>query len=408
MFRIILFCYFFLTASITWAQSNCDVGNFKAFVLCVSKEHPDFKKHELSFSQGEGIESAGSAFQNPEVDLETTQGRSLGEKAGSNRIMVSYPLQLFGQRAARKDKASAESALLRIEGLKGQNGLIAETTVNLYRLRQIKEEIAILDETLSAYSRVINQFASRRQLSPEQEVTLSVFRLAVGDLNFKKAGLESEQRKILDFFSYIPSLTKSQIEKNLPAQKQNWPNIASKKIEFNGWPIKEVESKLKLAQAEFDESRAETWPEVKAGFIFQQEIQGSFTSDRYGVGVTLPIPLLNWNQGNRQAKSAVYQKAKIEKERAYKEVTNERVRLIELYKAALENFKKAPKEDEITRQHNNIESKYSRGLINSALMIEAHRQRFEYKTSQNGIELNALQALFRVYEMDGSSFEELL
>ena len=408
MFRIILLCFLFLTNSMAWAQSNCDVGNFKTFVLCISKQHPDFKKHELSFSEGEGIERAGSAFQNPEVDLETTQGRSLGEKAGSNKIMVSYPFQLFGQRAARKDKSLAEAELLRIDGLKGQNGLVAEATLNLYRLRQINEEIAILDETLLAYSKVIKQFASRLQLSPEQEVSLSVFRLAIGDLNFKKAGLESEQRKIGDFFSFVPNISKAQIEKNLPPQKQNWPNLASKKIEFNGWPIKEVESKLKLAQAEFDASRAETWPEVKAGVIFQQEIQGSFTNDSYGVGVTLPIPLFNWNQGNRQAKSAVYQKAKIEKERAYKEVTNERTRLIELYKAAVENFKKSPKEDEIMKQHNNIESKYSRGLINSALMIEAHRQRFEYKTSQNQIELNALQALFRVYEMDGSSFEELL
>ena len=405
--RLIVFLLLFFPIS-SFANINCPEGTLKEFVLCLTGLHPEMKKSELLGSQGEGVAQSGSAWMNPEIDFETTQGQSLGGKIGTNRIMLSYPFQLFGQRSARKEKAFAESDLLKIEGLKGKNELLEHTVLNLYRLRQLKEESGILDETLEAYSKVVKQLSSRPQLSPEQQVTMGVFKLAVGDLSFKRANLLSEQRKIEDFFSHVPSLTKQQVEKNLPKRKENWPEVKSSQSEFKGWPLKQVDSQLKLAQAEFDASRAEAWPEIKAGVIFEQEIDGPVKKDKYGFGITMPLPFFTWNQGNRQATASVYQKAVVEKELAQKEVKNERSRLQELYQSALETMKNSPKESEIQSRYKNIESLYSRGLIGSSLLIEAHRQLFDFKTSQNEIESKTMEALFRIYELEGSALEDLL
>ncbi len=366
------------------------------------------KKNNLLLSESEGVLDAGSAFSNPELEFETIQGRGLGGRVGNNRIAISYPFQLFGQRSAKKAKAKAESELLKIEGIKGKNGLVAEVALNLYHLMHISEEISTLEMTLETYSNVISQLSSRAMLSPDQDVTLSVFRLAVGDLSFKRSSLISDRKKIEDFFSHIPGMTSKQLEKLLPEHRKNWPDPSLKRSELNGWPIQQVENQLKAAEADFDSSKANAWPELKAGIIYDQEIESSLEVSKVGFNLTLPIPLLNWNSGNKQIAASAYQRALVDKELAHREVKNERSRTIEFYNSSVETLKKSPNEMDVVKKTKNLASKYNRGLINSSLLIEAHRQLFEFRSSQNEIERKTLESLFRIYELDGVSIEEAL
>lgn len=391
-----------------FSQSLCSGGDFKQTVVCLSEKHPLNRKNELLFNQSQGVRDAGRSFQNPELAFETVQGRGLGGRTGTNRIAVNYPFELFGQRSARVEKADAESDLIKIEGLKGKNALIGEVAINLYRLKHIKEEISILEDTLSTYANVISQLSSRAVLGPDQDVTLGVFKLAVGDLALKKSTLISDEKKIYDFFSHIQGLQDSQVDKLIPDHRKNWPKLASKGSELSGWPIKQVESQLKLAEAEFNASKAGAWPEVKAGIIYDQEIDGAQETSKVGFGVTLPIPLLNWNSGNKQIAASAYQRARVDKELANVEVVNERTRTIEFYNSSVETLKKSPNENEVIKRTKNLASKYSRGLITSTLLIEAHRQLFEFKTSQNEIERKTLESLFKIYELDGISVEDAL
>ena len=114
------------------------------------------------------------------------------------------------------------------------------------------------------------------------------------------------------------------------------------------------------------------------------------------------------NQGNKQLAASNYQKSRIERILMEKEVQNERSRLEKLYLDSLDTMSKSPKDLEVSRKHTHMESLFARGLISSALMIEAHRQLFEFTSSQNEIEFKALEALYRIYELDGASLEELL
>lgn len=406
MYRIVSIILLILPTS-AFSQSLCSGADFKQTVVCLSSKHPQNKKNELLFTQSQGVKDAGRSFQNPELAFETTQGRGLGGRTGTNRIAVNYPFELFGQRSARVEKADAESDLLKIEGLKEKNALIAEVALNLYRLKHIKEEISILDDTLSTYANVISQLSARAMLGPDQDVTLGVFKLAVGDLSFKRSTLMSDEKRIYDFFSHIQGLQDSQVDKLLPDHRKNWPKLA-KGSDLSGWPIKQVESQLKLAEAEFNASKAATWPEVKAGLIYDQEIDGALETSKVGFGVTLPIPLLNWNSGNKQVAASAYQRARVDKELAQVEVVNERTRTIEFYNSSIETLKKSPNENEVIKRTKNLASKYSRGLITSTLLIEAHRQLFDFKTSQNEIERKTLESLFKIYELDGISVEEAL
>lgn len=398
----------FLLPLLSFAEPICSNLNFKETVMCLAAKHPESKKNSLFFSESDGVKKAGRSLQNPELSFETLQGRGLSGRTGTNRVAVSYPFEIFGQRAARIEKANAESDLLQIEGLKGTNRLVAAVALSLYRLKHIKEEISILDDALGTYANVISQLSARKVLGPDQDVTLGVFKLAVGDLSFKKSMLVVEGKKIYDFFSHIPELQTVQVDKMLPDHRKNWPKITPKNSELSGWPIKQVESQLKLAEAEYNVTKAAAWPELKAGIIYDQAIDGALQNSQVGFGLTLPIPLLNWNAGNKQIAASAFQRAKVDRELAQVEVVNERTRTIEFYNSSVDTLKKSPNETEVVRRTKNLASKYSRGLITSSLLIEAHRQLFDFTTSQNEIERQTLESILKVYELDGVSVEEAL
>ena len=53
------------------------------------------------------------------------------------------------------------------------------------------------------------------------------------------------------------------------------------------------------------------------------------------------------------------------------------------------------------KKHKNMESLFERGLIQSSLIIEAHRQMADFTESVNEQELRAVEALWSIYALEG-------
>jgi cobalt-zinc-cadmium efflux system outer membrane protein len=91
-----------------------------------------------------------------------------------------------------------------------------------------------------------------------------------------------------------------------------------------------------------------------------------------------------------------------------RELTNEKQILVKRYADSVQSLKSTVSAEEVERKHRSMETIFTRGLIPSSLVIEAHRQMVDLTKSRNEMELSALQALWQVYTLEGRLFEELL
>lgn len=386
----------------------CKSNSFKEFVRCLMKEHPENKAANLLEARAEGERSDGRKLYNPEVEYESVKGKFLGDTQASNRVSVSYPIEIFGQRGARVRLGDATSNLTRAEKVKSQDEVFMEIVMKLYRYRQILAEIEVVEEGLVAYSKVIRMLADRPKLTPEHQVSLSVFRLAEGDFRFKKTNLVSEQRSVEDFFSHIPGLKLATVKGQLPARKSEWPDLkTAANIEDSPY-YKTFEYEAEKARAANDAAKSEVWPTFKAAAIAENNIEGPNDFNAYGFSVAAEFPLLSWNGGERQATKAESMRADLRAEIGKKEVVNERNRLLEFYANSKRELSNSPKKDEVEKKHRNVDGLYYRGLISSSLLVEAHRQILDFTSSQNEIEIKALEALMKIYALDGKLSEEAL
>ncbi|MBK8422893.1 MAG: hypothetical protein IPL30_03100 [Elusimicrobia bacterium] len=65
-----------------------------------------------------------------------------------------------------------------------------------------------------------------------------------------------------------------------------------------------------------------------------------------------------------------------------------------------------PTLEQMEKKHQGMESLFERGLVQSALVIEAHRQMTDFAESLNAQELRALEALWSIYVLEGSALQE--
>lgn len=403
---------FFLIFSLSTAFAQdavvCPSKDFKEFVRCLVAEHPEMRRALYLEQRAEGERSDGRRFLNPEIEYESVKGKFLGDTRATNRTAVSYPLEIFGQRGARVNLGDATADLTRTEKVKTQNEVFMEIVLKLYRYRQILEEVEVIEEGLSAYSKVVNMLAGRPKLTPEHQVSLSVFKLAEGDFRFKKTNLVSEKRAVEDFFSHVRGLQITKLKNLLPVKKQIWPEVRSVGTIEDSAYYKAFDYQVDKAKALNESAKSKTWPTLRAAAIAETNVEGSTDYNSFGFGVSAEIPFLNWNGGERQATKAEKMRAELEAEIGKKEVINERSRLFEFYNNSKRELSISPKRNDVEQKHRNVDSLYYRGLIPSSLLVEAHRQILDFTTSQNEIEYKALEALMKIYALDGKLNEEFL
>jgi len=59
----------------------------------------------------------------------------------------------------------------------------------------------------------------------------------------------------------------------------------------------------------------------------------------------------------------------------------------------------------LAAEHQNIEDFFEKGLVTSTLVIETHRQLYDITRTRNEQELTGVDALWRLYILDGTFME---
>lgn len=371
-------------------------------VQCVERFHPDVKKLEFDGAQIEGVRKSATQIPNPQVSFQTTRGHSFGDLIAEDALSVSELIEIGGKRAARRKAGDAQEESLRASGDLTRAQARMQALLQLIRYRQLKDEIAVLNEALTTFGKVHDQFAARPRLSPDQQVTFSLFKLSMGDYRHRQAALEAELRKTENFFRLVPQLDVEQALRFLPKRMAKWPAIASSPIDVQRSPAARIAtSEIAQARAAQDLANANAVPDPTVSLIGIRNVEGAALYYRYGVGVTLPLPLLNLNGGERSQAAAQKAKAEIEYAKVTRQLQLDRDNLVVSYQAFVKALEAAPSPKEIDSKHRNTESLFYRGVVSGVMVIEAHRQILDFTQSQNELEYETAQALMGLYLLDG-------
>lgn len=380
------------------AAFNAPVDVFR----CALANHPYLVRERSRLKQGEHLLDIASQVPNPELEARLEHMDTSGSSSISTDITLLQPLELGGKRGARGLKARAEKMTLASDAVAVQDQVALDTVLDLYRLRQLQEEDEQIKEALRTFERVARQYRARGRLSPEQEVSLAVFRMAASDYRIRENLLEAEvheRRRSLEFATGRPFEVEAKL---LPSGRTRWPEL-SEATESAAQATEVLKAKAALASAGADVELAQAggWPDLKLGPAFSNSGSGVNHQRTLGVMLNVPLPLFNVNGGQKAYSRVGVEMAARHYEAVQGRVVRERVNLVERYRRAVAALANAGIDPH--KEHAKVESYMERGIVPSGLVVESHRQFLEFLRSRHQQELAALEALWRIYAIDGQT-----
>jgi len=388
--------------------SKCaSISSTKDIVRCALERHPSILRAMAERDHAAKAEGKASSIPNPEASTTTTYGKSLGDKLWTFEASLDQKVEIGGKRSSRIKLAQSENELAEGSLKKAQEEVFLEMVHSLNRHRQIHEEMELINEAVSAFQRVKAIYEKRGRLSAEQKVSSDLFELSIGEHRLRRAKIQGEKDALSRHFELILGQNLPEDEKFMPKFRKSWPEIAPAN-EVKSGEIQIATAQFKAAEAEWKAQKAESYPDITIGPVFEWEREGPTDVYRYGLNLSLPLPLWNWNRSGR----AYAERGKIAAERhlefTKKEAQSERQQHIDKYKALVGALAQAPDLKNLETKHRRIETLFEQGLVSTSLFIEAHRQIQEFTESRNEQEHEANDALWKIYALDGRMFEEEL
>lgn len=414
MRKIVLLFTFILSGFLgeSYAQEISSCENIKStqdILNCALGNHPEVKISESALKRDQTLKSIAKQLPNPELDTTILSGQPGTPNGIFIDTTLTQTIELGGKRKNRIKQALATEQFTKAQVLESKELTAINTVLALYRLRQIRSELASLSEATTTYQHIVNNYKSRPKLAPEQEVSSSVFDLAMDEAKLKKAGLVQEQTSLLQFLTLATGLSEKVILNRLPGGKGNWPKFKLEKNEMIvNSELAKANADKAISEANLKLAKSNAWPDFKLGPSFQSQTGIPGQDSAAGINIGLTLPILNRNKGGIEYAKRDYAKNLLSYQLAGKKNHSERIKQIQRYNQALKSLYQIKSTASINANHANLEKYFTDGLISSSLVIETHRQMIELIESRNIQELTALDALWRLYILEGKVLEAKL
>lgn len=396
-----------LQADFSIAEERCQgqIASYQEAARCAEGRSPEVQKALLAMERAKSQVSAANQWRNPELSVDSFHGTKASERSSETEISLGVPIELGGKIFARTAVAEGGVAKAEAELFEARAKVRSTTLLKLHRLRQLIHEQEVIEESISTFSKLVSQYSKRLKLSPEQEMTVAVFRMSKSEYDLKKVETLDE---LLSLDSYLKVALGTSIEalkQNLPASPKTWPKIDPNATPANSPRLKLAQAELATALAELSLAQSESWPTLTVGPSVKIQSEAGRSDQLYGFNLSFPLPVFNLNGPGRVAAAAGVKLAETGKSLALVELEKFREELARTYQQSISVLASTLSHQEIEKKHRDIERLFLRGIVPSALVIEAHRTFVELEKSRNARELKALESLMTIYTFDGKTPE---
>ncbi|QDK38766.1 TolC family protein [Bdellovibrio sp. NC01] len=389
------------------AATACEsVQNYQQVLTCAEQKSPDVLEQEALVRQKSAVVDAVTQLRNPELGVQSITGSVNSETRTETDVSLAFPVELGGKRAARKEVSEAELSRAQSALLLQKQTVRKMTLLKLLRLRQITSELELIDESSQTFTKLVKQYESRPALSPEQQVTLTVFRIARGEYSFKRMEYDEELTSLEAYFKIATGLPLEKIKQVLPPKITKWPIVRASHDDLAKSPLLASHlADVQSAQGELNQAKGESWPTMMIGPSAKFTSEGGQDLQQWGANLSMPIPVFNVNGAGRTAAAVGLKAAEQKRDLQLQQLEAQREGLRKSYAKAIEVFALTPNESSLSDKHKKIEGLFMKGVVSSPLIIEAHRSLVDFEKLRNERELHAVETYLDIQMIDGEAVE---
>lgn len=349
------------------------------------------------------IEKA-SQLLNPTLTVGTWNGSAVnGQKWGQSDITIQQPVELFGKRSGRIAISEARSDIVQAQFNQSRAEIRTEAILFLHRLRQVLFEKMLIEEAHDTFEKLINVYKGRPQLTPEQTTSLFLFQMAKRDYDLRRNESENEIKSLEIALQKNSGYEIDEILKILPPKIKIWPDLQiSEDVLSPEIAILQAEAELSRSELKFEKSQS--WPTPSIGPSYTDQNQFGEQAKIWGIVFTSELPILSWNRGGR---AAAFENVAVSEKNLSLQKSNlllQKKNIYQQYSEQKKTLQLANIDEAIHKKHAKIENYFLKGLINSSLVIETHRQIVDTQKNYNSSELSALEKYYRLLLLDGKFF----
>lgn len=387
-----------LSVLATEPKSVCMPNSYQELIRCAESNSVEIQINNQKLDAAQELEGIAGQFVNPDLDVESI--RKDADKSETTASLM-FNFSIGGKRSALKSEARAEKEKTMVEGELNLGMLRLNLMIKLYQLSHLVSEIQIEEESVSTFNKIISQFSKRAALTPEQEVSATIFKIAISDHQLSLVRLKNLKSEALSEVVRVTGLSKEVVLKNLPAKKSSWPTLSLIVADGQKSPhLRFAEAELRLAKSQKEKAIAESWPDLKIGPVIKTQKDAVTTENFAGIGLSMPLPILSINASGRAYQSKKVIEAGLVLQNESNKIKALRSQLADKYNNSVMSLKNSLDKKLIEEKHAKIERLFFNGLVSSTLVIEAHRQLFDLEVKRNETEREALEALGQIYIID--------
>lgn len=379
-----------------------ELKTFREAIACAEAYSPEVQVAEAEVKKAKAEIEAAGQWKNPELSAESFQNTVNGQGNSQMDIALGVPIELGGKISARKSVAQAGAQLAEIRAEQARIQIRTQVLLKMHRLRQVFSEQDSLDEAIGTFNKLIRQFSKRSKLSPEQEISHSVFRMSKSEYEIKKVELAEELAALNTYFKVNMGKDTQQLRSILPASVQKWPEFTREYKPGYSTRMKLAKAELQISQAQLSVAQSESWPTLTMGPSLQMQNQNGQASQILGLNASLPIPVFSTNSGGRAVAKSGVSISDLRKTSAEKEEERQREELIRVLEESKNVLEASLSHQELIQRHHDVETSFLKGVAPGALVVEAHRTFIELGRSRNQRELKAIEAMLRIQNIDGA------
>lgn len=398
------FLLFFVCMYFPKSGNAAGVKSIEEFLKIVEELAPAIQMQKGEVSVSEKSEDQASQFLNPDISVGSWRGKANNLDWQQTDVSVLQPIELGGKRSGRIQLAKARSSLAKSSLNQARADVRIFALITLHRLRQLLYEKSLIEEAQVAFEKLIKSYKKRPQLSPEQATSLFLFQMAKRDYDLKRTEIDNEQRTISIDIKKISNMEVDEILSILPKKISNWPEVQSSE-KLTSPTLEILKAKAEISKSELELAKSDSWPTPSIGPSYTNQNQFGEQAKIWGVVLTTKLPILSLNRAGRAASRENLHLT--EKSLTFEEtnISLQKNNLLENYRSFVSVLKKSNVDGDIHKKHEQIEGYFLRGLINSSLVIETHRQIFDSQKSYHHSELSALESYYQIRIFDGTFFE---
>lgn len=408
MRRIYLFALaWFACLNQTYANAICKetLDSYQDIIACAEAKSPDVQSSKIEVERAATQIQVAGQWRNPDLSAETFQGRFGSESRSETDFSLSVPIELGGKISARTDVARRLVSVAEARLLETRAKVRSEVFLKLHRLRQVLHEQEIIDEAISTFSKLITQYSNRPTLSPEQRVSLSVYQLSRSDYDLKRSETVDEILALDAYFKFKVGLPIEQFKKILPESPKSWVSLKTENSKGLSPQRRIFEAELAAANAELSLARSEAWSTLSIGPSLKMLKEGGQSDSIFGLNIGFQLPLFNTNAGGKASASAGLRLAEARQNLGLREQDLRREQLLKTYEQSVRTLSTSLSHREIEKRHSDAERLFTRGIVPSALVIEAHRTSLDLEKTRHARELKALESLLDIHTIEGTILE---